>query len=41
MGLRNKRCQIARIIDTIQKNISPGKKRLPQQGPFFQYEARR
>ena len=39
-GREKKRCQIARITDTIQKNISPGKKRLPQQGPIFQYEAR-
>ena len=40
MGPRNKRCQSARTTEIIQKNISPGKKRVPQQGPIFQYEAR-
>ena len=40
MRPRNKRRQITRTTDIFQKNISPGKERVPQQGPIFQHEAR-
>ena len=40
-GREIKDVKLPELLTLLKKNISPGKKRLPQQGPIFQYEARR
>ena len=39
-GREIKDVRLPELLTLLKKNISPGKKRVPQQGPIFQYEAR-
>ena len=39
-GREIKDVRLPELLTLLKKNNSPGKKRVPQQGPIFQYEAR-